>query len=68
MMLVHTYLTITQLITEGEVKDLKHLSQQVNKKTASFALQMLRPTDKVVLNQTITVEMSTLKSSTAIHV
>ncbi len=40
MMPVHTYLTITRLITEGEVKDLKHLSQQVNRKNASFALQM----------------------------
>lgn len=50
MMPVHTYLTITRLITEGEVKDLKHLSQQVNRKNASFALQMLQPTDKAVPN------------------
>lgn len=49
MMPVHTYLTITRLITE-EVKDLKHLSQQVNRKTASFALQKLRPTDKAIPN------------------
>lgn len=50
MMPVHTYLTITRLITEGEVKYLKHLSQQVNRKNASFALQMLQPTDKAVSN------------------